>query len=292
MISTMTKEAANGANEGSGSLPSSPFVRKIRKSRSFEHLNDTTLQSHFDEKCESNTIHEVGRVPQVERIVADCNVEQCFKDRLPRRSLSSNSLVDDLNKLLVDESIEKAEARYANKTGYLVHVPGVCSVPIFHTLNDLDDDLPPTPPWKGALGGKRSNSFTSRTAEIVTARAVVTLGSPHNFLMVSSELRRMLECNLDSEICGRSIKEIMSGPYSDFDALASAIRGTALLESSSINLVICPKIGKDKDVTASFSPYYGADKALSGCLIEFIHRKDCSQASSNSSTLLSPDSCL
>ncbi len=139
----------------------------------------------------------------------------------------------------------------------LVTIAGVSNIP---DLCKADHDVsPPTAPLMG-----RARRSVSTTAN---AKAVISIHSPHQLLIVTKEFRDLFGYTIDSEICGRALRNLY-GPRTDLKTVASSIRSVAVLNSTRHSIVLYSRDGEGKVFNATFSPFLSDTDTLAGCLLE------------------------
>jgi hypothetical protein len=137
----------------------------------------------------------------------------------------------------------------------LVTIAGVSNIP---DLCQVDHDVPAAPVKGRAV---RSVSATSN------AKAVISIHSPHQLLIVTKEFRDLFGYTIDSEICGRALRNLY-GPRTDQKTIASSIRSVAMVNSTSHSVVLYSRDGEGSVFNATFSPFLSDKDTLAGCLLE------------------------
>jgi hypothetical protein len=140
-----------------------------------------------------------------------------------------------------------------------VAIAGVSDIPESYRVED--DDGPPLAPMM-AVRRKKSN-------QLPTAKALVSLASPHRLLIITKEFCDLFGYSADSEICGRALKTLV-GPRTDLSALAAGMQSVAMIEVACYNLALYNRNGEDVKVEVTFSPYMSDSETLAGCLLDLV----------------------
>jgi hypothetical protein len=139
----------------------------------------------------------------------------------------------------------------------LVTIAGVSDIPeICRT------DQPISPPAAPVMG--RAARSISATAN---AKAVISIYPPHQLLIVTKEFRDLFGYTVDSEICGRALRNLY-GPRTDPKTIASSMRSVAMINSASHSVVLYNRDGEGSEFNAMFTPFLSDAETLAGCLLE------------------------
>ena len=202
-----------------------------------------------------------------------CDPASSTSSLFPRRTLSVNdssgkrgarlrrsSLSD-----LTDESCSaKEEILFPEivpslKYSEFVTVAGVSDIPMLYQ-DDTDDGQLPLAPC--AVARRKSKPKP-------TAKALVSLTSPHKLLIVTKEFCDLFGYFVDSEICGRALKTLV-GPRTDLSAVLSGMQSVAMIDIACFSLALYNRDGEEVKVEVTFSPYMSDSETLSGCLLDVV----------------------
>jgi hypothetical protein len=157
-----------------------------------------------------------------------------------------------------DEFLVRIESKL--QYSELVSEAGIGDIPDFYNFME---EIPPTAP----ICGMRRQLPTKPQA-----KAVISLMSPHKFVIVTQSFCDLFNFQGGSETCDRSFKMIV-GPQTDLAAISSGFQCAANVECCVNKLILYNREGKGRELEVSFSPFLLDSETLAGCLLE-IHNLD------------------
>lgn len=192
------------------------------------------------------------------------------KRRLRLRRSPLSDLGDESGAVHEDELIAGIEisVNYCE----LVTIAGVSDIPDIYTTS-LDDNGPPRAP---IMMARRKQLITAPTA-----KALISMTSPHKLLIVTKEFCDLFGYCADSEICGRALKTLF-GPRTDISAVASGLQSVATIDDASYYIALYNCNGEDINMRVNFTPYMTDSQTLAGCLLELVPGETSSPTSTSS----------